>query len=199
MRIYFAQVIGTGTAEDRFRTSIRDHITRPNSWNDIDCRADASQAAGFMMSIVYDPTAQEHAAIIADSRIKYLPLENAGGDPLTLSDTVGDIDSTKLAAIKAELEQRHIPFGDITGADTIRSALKRIIKRFLLRQILKAYDFDENCDLLISSIPAVKRQAIAASLQDRGFAIEGIIGTMTVRQALIYLLSQPNGWIKSGL
>jgi len=190
MKIYFAKIDGLGTAENPFRTTVSRHITRPNSWVDIDCRADFTSANGRIMSIVFDPTSQEHADILNDPDIIYLPLENSTGAILGMTDTVNQISTENRAIIISYLESQHVPFGDIQGTDMIKSALRRVVKRYLLRQILNGYDFDEGFDTLVVDIPTAKRQSIAAILQGRGFDVSGITGTMTIRQAITSLLGQ---------
>lgn len=199
MRVYLSEIIGTGTIDDPYRTAIADHILRSNSWADIDGRTDMTTANGEMFTFVFNPTQAEHDLIVADSRIKYLPLEDNAGQVLGLNDAVGDIKQNKRVTIKTELENRHIPFDDIQLTDTIRSALKRIIKRFLLRQILKDYDVSEHFDTLLSSIAVAKRQSIAQKLEALGFDTSGLIGSMTVKEALKALMAQNNKWIRTNL
>ena len=50
----------------------------------------------------------------------------------------------------------------------------------------------ELLDNSVSSIPAQKRQQIAAKLEARGFDLSGITGGTTIRAALVNLFTQDN-------
>ncbi len=189
-RFYISGLIGTGQDEDSFRTAVADTITRPDSYHILDGRADPTSSAGFVLTYVYDATPAEHSALLADSRITYMPFEDSTGSPLELDDAISNVDSINLANIKNELEARHIPTDLITLFMTLRQALGVVARRLLLRQILRTNDWTEALGRTISSLPTARRNTINQNLQTRGFDTSRIVGSMTVRQALLVLTAQ---------
>lgn len=68
MAVYVCDIIGTGTEFDPFRPAIAEYLT---DWSAEDDREDPTQPTGTMKVVCY-PTPEQHAAMIADPRIRYV-------------------------------------------------------------------------------------------------------------------------------
>lgn len=145
---------------------------------------------GQEMFCVADVTPAQHAALIADVRITYLPIEDAGGQVVPFTEPVSAISAANRTTIRTLLANRHIPDDGIQLSDPIRATLRRIALRFILRDILRADDLTEGLDTLVSAIPLAKRQAIRAKLVARDIDFDGVLGSDTIRQALVKIVSQ---------
>jgi len=204
-RVYVAEVIGTGVVDitedisDPFRSAVNPHLG-PDSYDDIDMRRDNTSALGRMLSLVFNPTDAEHAAMVADPLITYLPFEDSAGDPLPRTALLSQVNTVKLTAIKTGLETHHVPTDGIVLTMTIAQGLKIAVRRFLLRQILKTDDFNENFDTLtIGDIPVAKRLRIAQRLQPLGFDTSVLALSMTIREGIKLLLAQKVTWLENHL
>ena len=188
-RYYLCTVSGIGTINDPFRPRLADLLAGGN-WSGIDGRADSTVAAGRMLAWA-DVDDATHATVNADPGITYCPFEDAAGNVLGLDDTLAQITAAKRTQIANFLEAQHIPTDDLTGTDTIRTLLKRVVKRWVgLRQLFGADDWTEGLDTLVSAVPAAKRNRINNRLTALGFDTSVIQGTDTIRQALKKLMAQ---------
>ena len=180
-RGYFTTCLGAGTPADPFRgrVTLAGAIT-------VDARASSTVQAGEMF-VVVNVTPAEHTTLLGTAGVTYLNLEDLAGTPVPPAGTLGDVSAANRTAARTMLDARHIPYDDLTAQDTVRMLWRRIAMRCVVRQILGANDYTEGLDTLVSAIPAAKRQAIRAALEARGFNVDGagILGTDTVRQALI--------------
>lgn len=187
LRCYLADVIGTGTLADMWRPATQD-IAPGAGWHHCDFRP--GDGAGRMLAY-RDVTDAEHATLAADPRVTVIPLEDAGGAALNLQTaTIGDIPAAKRATLSNRLDAASIPTADFTLTTPLRVAIRRIIRRGLLRQVLGGNDFTEALNTTISSIPLNKRNAISEALTARGFNMSVVQGSDTVRQALQKILAQ---------
>lgn len=184
MRFYFAEIVAVPEdGPNSFGCSIHEYVRTNDT---VDCRSmntDGTIQGGHFL-VAANPTEAEHMLIKADPRITYIPLEDADGNALELTDTVSQISAAKRTAISNAAEAKHIPMDGITGSTTIASLLLTLRNRLRLRQILRHHDFIENMGDLVSSIPSARRQAITQRLTERGYDPSVITLDMTVRQAL---------------
>lgn len=148
---------------------------------------------GDIAFVTAELTDDQHNIARLKTGVQYIPLEDTLGNPLTLEDTVGDVDPTNRGLMQAFFEARHIPTDGIGLGDTLRDALTQIVKRFLMRQVLGTVDFNiVPLDNIVSSIPVATRQQIAARLAALGVDFSNIQGTDTIRTAIRKVYSQLN-------
>ena len=192
-RAYFSQVVAPtpgNPVSDSYRPAIM-VIVPGLAWKGVDGRTSpTASGVGQEMFCVADVTPAQHATLIADARITYLPIEGSGGVVLPFTDPVSNITAANRTTIRTLLANRHIPDDGIQLNDLIRATLRRIALRFVLREILRADDLTEGLDTLVSAIAAVRRQAIRAKLVARGIDFDTVVGTDTVREAIVKLVSQ---------
>lgn len=187
LRLYFTQFVGTGTRQDPFRSVIQDLV--PVKLSAVDGRVNATLVTGWAL-VKVDATPAQHTILTADARVVYLPLEDATGRVVDMSETLGTVSAANRTTIRTRLEARHIPDDGITLSDTVGSVLRRIVRRFLVRQILGADDLSEGLDTLVSAIPVAKRQAIRTKLLAHGIDFDGVLLTDTVREAIRKIVVQ---------
>jgi hypothetical protein len=159
------------------------------NWAIVDGRVNPVLAAGRCM-VEADVTPAQHTSIIADARNTYLPFEDATGRVLLPGEPLSAISAANRTLIRSRMEAQHVPDDGIQGTDTVRSLVRRIARRFLLRQLLGADDLTEGLDTLISAIPALRRQAIRTNLLAGGVDFDTVVGTDTIRQAIRKLVQQ---------
>lgn len=196
IRYYISDVIGAGVPGNGYRPKLSQLVPGVH-YSFVDGRTDLASTNGKMF-VWADVTVPEHATIVADSGITYIPLEDSGGNVLELTNTVSQISAANRTTIETILEGLHIPTDDFVGGDLCRKVVKRIALRFLVRQLLRAaLDFTEGLDSLVSSIPAGRRSNINTRLVEVGFDTSLIFGTDTIRQAIRKLLVQANKYLKT--
>ena len=192
LRAYFSQVVApqAGTMiQNSYRPALM--VVVPGlSWRGVDGRSSPTgSGTNQEMFCLADVTPAQHSLLVADPRIAYLPIENAGV-LVPFSDPISGISPANRTTIRALLEARHIPDDGLQLSDPINRTLRRIALRFVLRDILRADDLTEGLDTLISALPAVRRQAIRAKLVARGIEFDGVVGSDTIRQAIVKIVSQ---------
>lgn len=189
MRHYICQIVGTGGPglEDAFRPVVDALLDIP--WNAVDGRTDSTLTGGWML-VSCNPTNAEHLLLAADPRVHYLPFENLATEALELEATLGDIPLTQRRTLLDLYEAEHIPVHDLTTSNTVRDAMKRLIRRCVLRQKLKILDYFEGLDTLVSEIPASRRNAIRNRLLELGFDISVVSSSNTIREAIRKILIQ---------
>lgn len=156
-------------------------------WSVVDGRPDKASVSGHCF-VQADVTDEQHAALLAEPGIVYLPLEDVSGTPLSASDPIGQV--ANRAALRSRLEARGVDLDDLTLADPIGLLLRRIVQRLTLRARLRADDFGDALDVTVGSLPAARRQAITAQIQAEGYDTSVIRGPDTIRQALRKLFAQ---------
>ena len=196
MRFYLSQFIDRGPNWGGMDTSahyvaVIDDL-QSSSWAFIEGRLDYTSIIQWCL-VWTDNSDAEHAALLADSRIKYIPWEDNAGDPLPVNAPLSQVDTVKLNNIKSFVEDHHIPTDGLTLNNTVKEAMRLIQRRFQLRQMLRADDFSETLDLTVGDIPSAKRGRIVDKLTARGFDFSGINNATTIRQALKTLVAQ-NGY-----
>jgi len=201
LRFYFSQIVGSGATEDGFRAAAADVLVasgEPVNYGVDDLRVDETNAAGWMI-VWADVSATQHALLVADARVSYMPFEDALGNPLGPNDLVGLIPEATRDVIRARLESRHVPMDGIVLTDPIRRVVARIIRRVRIRRALRADDISEGLDLQIRDIPSAKRSRISSALLAAGYDSTAYSNTTTIREALRRLIVQDvranaNGW-----
>lgn len=192
-RAYFSQVVaplGTVPPLNSYRPALL--VLLPSvAWKGVDGRSSPTGTGpGNEMFCIADVTAAQHSTLIADARITYLPIENGSGQLVPFTDPISAISTANRTTIRSRLEARHIPDDGIQLTDAIGLTLRRIALRFLLREILRADDLAEGLDTLVSAIPSARRQAIRAALVARGIDFDSVLGTDTIRQAIVKIVTQ---------
>lgn len=186
---YICDVIGDGASTaTAYRPALAD-VVPGLQWDACDGRA--SVAVAGRMLVIADVTPAEHALLVADPRITFLPFAGTGGVALDLATaTLGDVSAANRTTLRTRLAAWHVSTDDL-GLDTpIVVALRRIRRRLLLRQLLGPDDYTEGLDTLVSDLSVNRRQAIAARLTAAGFDVSTIVGTDTIREALRKLAVQ---------
>ncbi len=180
IRRYLTPLIGTGTPGDTLRPALAGIAS---GWRASDGRADATAPAGTML-VEADLTAAEHTAVLALAGVTYLPLDAAGSVPVGLDEPLSTMTAANRTALANRLEAIDVPLGWATGTTTPREVLRFAMRRLLLRQHLRADDWNEGLDTLVSAVPVMKRQRIAATLEAIGVDTSVIAGTDTLRSVL---------------
>lgn len=196
IRCYFMRSLAPDATFNFFRPAIHDILpNHPWTGDDLD-----EETAGGWFLVVTDVTDAQHATLVADARVEWIPFATAQGAALPLSATIGDMSAANRNAARSLLESHHIPLADLGLATVLRHVIARIVRRKRIRQSLKlryanwrifdSQDFTESLSALISSIPTAKRNAISDRLQVCGYDPSVIIPTDTIAQALQKLAAQ---------
>lgn len=189
IRYYLSTVLGDGSINNPFRPLI-DTILVPNvQWQWQDARANQQSSTGSMLAWG-DVTNAQHATLVGTGGITYVPFEDSQGNVLATSAAIGELDATKRSQIQTWLESHHVPMQGLSLQDRIYVVVNRALVRFRLRQYLGGNDYTEVLNNQVSSIPAAKRNAIRDTLESLGFDMSGLTGSMTIRQALLALMTQ---------
>lgn len=189
IRAYLSGFVGNGLSPaTAFRPALFD--LAPGTVKDFcDGRSNRQGTAGVAL-VVADVSSAQHALLIADARITYLPFERSDGSVVPPDGTIGEVSQGNRTTLRGIADTHHIPIQGIGLGDTVREALRLFKRRFILRYLLGVDDWTELLDSLVSSIAAAKRQRIATRLQSLGFDTSAIQGSDTVREALRKLASQ---------
>lgn len=176
-RFYLSDVIGTGTEEDPYRPSAMEYGNA----------REFIQLGNRMLCWAEDT---EHASLIADPLTTYIPFEDAQGNPLPVTATLAEISTANRTTIRNWLEARNVPIADLTGQDTIRKLIRRVVQRYRVWCILRDDDVIEGLDLQVKDIPTAKRSRINTWLQARGYDTSFATGSMPIREFLHRLCNQ---------
>lgn len=195
IRYYISDVVGAGTLLNPFRSRVAQLLPGVEV-SAVDGRADPTVTTGKMF-VWSDVTVPEHAVLVADPGVTYLPLESGSGQVLDLANTVSEVSAANRNTVNTILEGLHIPTDDFVGDDLLRKVVRRVALRFLARQLLAALDFTEGLNTLVSDIPGARRSAINTRLTEVGFDTSLIFGTDTIRQALRKLFIQANKFLRT--
>lgn len=153
-----------------------------------DLRPDRTQATGRGLYSV-DIDDATHAIVSADPDVTYIPFEDSLGNVLSPGDAAADISAAGKVAIGNFLEARGVPTPGLLSG-TIADALNIIARRAWMRWFLRANDFPDDMDALVSSIPQSRQQSVVMALEAQGIDTSGLQASMTVREALVYLLAR---------
>ena len=186
MRFYFSEFTGAGTDADPFYPAAWDSVQLQY----LDGREYPEIEDGWCICWG-TPSGLEHTALLADGLVVYLPLEDGVGDVVPLDNVITEVTTANRAIVTGYLEDRHIPTDGITGATTVREALKLIFKRIRIRERLLYVDFVTMLfTATVGDIPALKRKALKRRLTNEGIDVSGLTNTTTIKDALLLLLPQ---------
>jgi hypothetical protein len=166
---------------------------KDRGWGGVDGRtAHNLSGAGTAFLGIYDVIATEHTALLADTRITYLPTERADLSVVQGNELWTDITLANRTAIITALETAHIPLpATIPPAATVGDVYRWIKRRLLLRRyVLKADDWTEGLATLVSAMVAAKRTRLNAALTAAGFDTSVVLGSDTIRAAIRKLVAQ---------
>jgi hypothetical protein len=108
---------------------------------------------------------------------------------LPLSSALSNIPAAKRTIITNAFSARGIPTTGITLSWTIAQVLQLMRRRMMLGLLLSNLDFDDH-SIVISDMPPLRLKAAKRALTNSGFDVSGIVGTMTVSEAVANLASQ---------
>jgi len=185
MRFYLSKLTGSGIESDKYRPMVDNYIKK---WRAIDGRKDPTTGAGRVF-VECSPTDAEHQAIIADPGITYIPIEGAGGVELSKNDPLSSIQN-RVALITA-LEARGIPLDGLVGTDPVKRLMRRIIRKYLIRQMLKGDDFGNALD---ADEAPQKLLRIKALLEAQGFTVPA---DLTPRKLIRAIRRQANSRLRT--
>ena len=185
-RFYFCAFIGDGTEQNPYCTKFVDMGVQ--GLRSLDMRTYPQIEDGY--AVVWGEISDaDHAAAILDASVTYLPFENLSGDVLPLSSAISNIPSAKRNIITNAFSARGIPTTGITLSWTIAQVLQLMRRRMMLGLLLSNLDFEDH-SVVISEIPPLRLKAIKRAMTNNGIDVSGIVGTMTVSEAITYLASQ---------
>lgn len=201
IRAYFVQVVppsGTSPITNSYRPADMLVIPGLRSELSIDGRSVMTgSGAGQEFFRLLDVTPAQHALLVADARITYLPTETAGGLLVGLAEPLSAISAANRTLVRQALEARHIPDDGLSASDPLRALYLRIARRLLVRDILRTDDLSEGLDTLVSAIPVARRQAIRAKLVAQELDFDTVQGSDTVREAIRKVVTQNAGALRS--
>jgi hypothetical protein len=189
LRIYFSEFTGTGTHANGFKPVFSTLLPPTVVKQVCDGRIDPKVIAGVAL-ILADVTPAQHAIVIADNRITYLPFEDASNNPLSPNALLSAIPAGKRVTLRTHYEAQNIPISDFSGTTTITRVYRRAKCRFVVRRVLGADDLVPPLTDLVSTIPLAQRQRARINLLNAGITFDDIQGDWTKEQALIYLCDQ---------
>jgi len=185
-RFYFCAFLGDGTEENPYRTKFQDMGVPGLKY--LDMRAYPQIEDGYMV-VWGEISDADHATAILDASVTYLPFEDAGGDVLPLSSAISNIPAAKRNLITNAFSARGITTTGITLSWTIAQVLQLMRRRMMLGLLLSNLDFDDH-SIVISAMPPLRLKAAKRALTNSGLDVSGIVGTMTVSEAVANLASQ---------
>lgn len=139
-----------------------------------------------------------HVAIAADTQvITVSPLGDDLSDLKTkLDGSLDAIPSVSVSVIKSKLEAVGINMAWVQGSNTIRDAIRYLLRIFIFAQTANgAGDLDirdfvkNNLDTKVSDVPLTIRNKIKDWMQNRGLAIGWIVSSTTVREILHFIVT----------
>jgi len=170
LKFYFSEFIGAGTDQDPFIPAAWD--SAPLSYHD---GREYPEIEDGWCVCWGNPNAVQHANLLADARVTYLPFEDSGGLDVDLDSPISDVTAANRATIVAELESRHIPSNGFTATDTVRHVVKTLDRRIRVREILLYVDFGRQLlSGTVGDIPALQRKALKRRLTNAGYDLSGI-------------------------
>lgn len=161
-------------------------------WNGTDGRpSHIGTGAGQEMFVVAEVSPAQHGLLIADPRVAYLPIENAGGPLDFYINPISAITVGNRTTIRTLCEVRHIIDDGLALVDPIARLIRRIRRTYLVDgEMLRGDGLRDGITALVSSIPLARRQRIRARLLFFGLDFDTVLLTDTLRQAKLKLVSQ---------
>lgn len=188
-RAYLCDVIGDGgSPATAFRPALADLVPDAR-YAACDARH-AGTGAGRML-VIAGVTPEEHARLITDARVTYLPIEDEAGRLLDLETaTIGHVAAGNRAILRDALEAWLVAVDDLPATTTIRDVFRRVKRHYLVRQRLTADDYREDVGTLSSAELAKRRNDLCTRLAAEGFDVTGIGQQDTLRSALRKIVTQ---------
>lgn len=191
IRFYVAPQQGTGTFVDPFRSILNDliNVQAGESFTEID---HSSRRISICCVRASDTT---HATILADARV--FPASPLYADDVAMAAgmevTLNNIPN--IAAIKTKLENAGVSTAWISGSNTLRDALRYLVRNFSTCQIadgeananVKTF-LTQSLDLTVQQLTVVQRNAVKDWMQAKGLAIGWIVNTTTVREIIHFII-----------
>lgn len=134
----------------------------------------------------------EHAALVADGRISYIPAENDDGSQKDWADDLQSMNTGKFNQLTGSMEALNIPADDLAKTDTVEHVFMRLIHTHMVQRYIRYVNiFDPPIQLHSNwtDISQAIRDVAEQRLLENGFDITGL-SSMTVSDALIFLSSQ---------
>lgn len=181
MRFYFSGYTGTGIGDDFFYAAIYTHV--PTSAGHYDGRLYPELNEGWAL-VWGEYTDEQHAAIVADPLVTYIPLD-AGGVPADPETRLMDLDDQ--AAVITLLESHGIDATGLVNPKTVRDVVKRIWLNTVVRH-LSTYLFEE-----VDSANVLSPRQLAAQrkrYEMGGFDSSVVAGNESLRGVLMKLSAQ---------
>lgn len=190
LRHYLAQIVGDGQSlPTAFRPVFVDLLPGV-PFTAVDGRADGTLTSGWML-VGADVTSAQHATLVQDARVRYLPMDDDLDLPIRLDDLLEKVPLTKRQSLRDVLEGEHTPTHDLGTSSPGRALLQRLIRRCVMRQGLGALDITEGLDTLWGDIPAQRRKEIADRLEVLGYDTSVLALSDTIRSVQAALSAQP--------
>lgn len=186
IRWYISPYIGTGAANDHYRTNIDDLI----SGGEEAIGSDQPQRRYFIRRV--DSSVSTHAAILADGHTPISPLMTTED----IDSTYGGMAAGLRAAIEAACDQRGIDISWMDSSTTLRQLIRRIIMLCWLGQqilgekhpVMKAL-LGASLDTTVAQLTTAQRDAAKTWMQNKGLAIGWITASTTIRQIISHILT----------
>ena len=147
-----------------------------------------------------------HSNMLADSRVCPVSglFDSREDIPSGVNSTLDSVPN--ISVMKTKLENLGIDTTWITGATSVKQALRFILKLFSISQhltgkklLLVRHVLEVSPDLTVTNIPTEKRNAVRNWMENKGLAVDWITGTTTLRQVVNYImLHLPFGKIRMG-
>ena len=169
------------------------------NWLAIDGRSDARSLRGEMLVQVSNISDLDHAKLLADPRITYIPLEDSLGEPVEIAAKFDSVTTLNRDATRTRLRARHIPVSGLNMDRDTKQVPLRIVRRFLLRSLLGSLDFVEPLGSDYAGIAPERRAALEDRLLQLGYNLDDIQPSDTVETVIRKLLDQNNPWNRTHL
>jgi hypothetical protein len=107
-----------------------------------------------------------------------------------LDDLIDNIPN--LATVRSALEARGLSVAWLTSGNTLRDALRYVLRVFVLSQVGDSNLIDlikRNLDTTVSQVPLGIRNGVRAWMEARGLSVGWITSQTTVRQILHYIVT----------
>lgn len=134
----------------------------------------------------------DHAALLLEPRVTYIPAENDDGTQKQWTDDLQSMNTGKFNQLTGVMKSMNIPADDLAKTDTVDFVFMRLIHTRMVQRYIRYVDIFEPPIQLQSNwtdIDTTIRAVAEQRLLENGFDITGI-DVMTVEQVLNFLSSQ---------
>jgi len=192
VRFYLAPQQGTGTEIDPYRSILNDLIdVHQGDWFD-----EIDNPARHISICCVHALDASHTAILGNTQvIPVSPLFASEADiPTGLETILNSIPG--IATIKSKLETNGINMAWISGSNTLKDAIRYLLKTHAIAQIADGEGNSKvkqlianSLDATVNQVPQAIRTAIRDWMQAKGLAIGRITNATTVREILHFIVS----------